>query len=106
MSLLLNIHPGEILQEEYLTPLKLTAYRLAKDTGVPQTRISAILKGQRSVSADTALRLGRFFNTSAQFWLNLQNAYDLRKAAHDAGQAIKDLMKNKAFACLSRSQRI
>lgn len=88
MSLFLNLHPGEILREEYLEPLKLTAYRLAKDIGVPQTRISTILKGKRSITADTALRFAKYFGTTPEFWLNLQTSYDLRKAAHEAGQAI------------------
>lgn len=74
-----NIHPGEVLREEFLIPLGLTAYRLSKDIGVPQTRISEILAEKRSISADTARRLGRYFGTSAQFWLGLQNAYDLEE---------------------------
>ena len=75
-----QIHPGEILREDFLVPMGLTAYRLAKSIDVPQTRISEILKGERSISADTALRLSRFFGTSAQLWLNLQNHYDLETA--------------------------
>ena len=71
------IHPGEILQEDFLVPMGVTPYRLAKSIGVPQTRISEILKGERNISADTALRFARFFGTSAQLWLNLQNHYDL-----------------------------
>lgn len=72
-----NIHPGEILQEEFLKPLNITAYRLAKETMISQTRISEILKGKRSVTADTALRFSRFFGNSPQFWLGLQMDYDL-----------------------------
>ncbi|HEX6097008.1 MAG TPA: HigA family addiction module antitoxin [Thermoanaerobaculia bacterium] len=71
------IHPGEILAEEFLEPLGLTQYRLAKDTSVPARRINEIVKGQRSISADTALRLARYFGTSELFWLNLQARYDL-----------------------------
>ena len=71
------IHPGEILAEEFLAPLQLTQYRLAKDTNVPARRINEIVKGQRSISADTALRLAQYFGTSALFWLNLQARYDL-----------------------------
>jgi|SRR5665213_223957 len=71
------IHPGEILLEEFLSPLGLSQYRLAKDTSVPPRRINEIVKGSRSISADTALRLARYFGTSDRFWLNLQSRYDL-----------------------------
>jgi antitoxin HigA-1 len=71
------VHPGEILAEEFLEPLGLTQYRLAKDTSVPARRINEIVKGQRSISADTALRLAKYFGTSDLFWLNLQARYDL-----------------------------
>lgn len=75
------IHPGEILLTEFMEPLGLTAYRLAKELHVPQPRIHSILHGKRAISADTALRLGIYFNLPAQFWLNLQNEYDVRMAA-------------------------
>jgi len=71
------IHPGEILQQEFLIPLSLSQYRLAKDIFVPPRRINEIIHGTRSISADTALRLAKYFNNSAEFWLNLQNHYDL-----------------------------
>jgi antitoxin HigA-1 len=71
------IHPGEILKEEFLGPLGLSQYRLAKDTSVPPRRINEIVRGMRAISADTALRLGRYFGTSEPFWLNLQTHYDL-----------------------------
>jgi len=71
------IHPGEILLEEFLKPLGISQYRLAKDVGVPARRINEIVHGKRAVSADTALRLGRYFNVSPQFWLNLQANYEL-----------------------------
>lgn len=74
-----NPHPGELLREEFLDPLGITAYRLAKEIGVPLTRVAAILDGRRGITADTAARLGRFFGTSAQFWLNLQAEYELRE---------------------------
>jgi len=77
MKRLRNIHPGEVLKEEFLTPMKISAYRLAKDTGLPQTRISSIVHGQRRITADTALRLGKYFGTSARFWLGLQDDYDI-----------------------------
>src|SRR5213083_2954936 len=71
------VHPGEILQEEFLSPLGLSQYRLAKETSVPPRRINEIVRGSRSISADTALRLARYFGTSERFWLNLQARYDL-----------------------------
>jgi len=72
-----SIHPGEILIEEFLKPMGLSQYRLAKDISVPPRRINEIVHGKRSISADTALRLGRFFGISPQFWLNLQTRFDL-----------------------------
>ncbi len=74
-----NIHPGEILKEEFLMPLKISAYKLAKDINIPQTRISDIIHGKRRITADTALRFSRFFGTSTNFWLGLQNAYDVEE---------------------------
>jgi addiction module HigA family antidote len=79
MKRLKNIHPGEILQEEFLTPLNISAYRLSKEIGIPQTRISEILKGNRRVTADTALRLGKFFGNTPKFWLGLQDDFDLEE---------------------------
>ena len=76
-SLLPPVHPGEILSEEFLKPLGITQYRLAERIHVPRRRINEIVLGQRSISADTALRLARFFGTSDRFWLNLQATYDL-----------------------------
>jgi len=78
-----NIHPGEILKLDFLEPLEITPYRLSKDLGVAQTRISEILAGKRSINADTALRLSRYLGNSAQFWLNLQAQYDLRQAQEE-----------------------
>lgn len=74
-----NIHPGEVLKEEFLVPMNVSAYRLAKEINVPETRISEIVRGKRAVTADTALRFARFFGTTAEFWLNLQNLYDLEE---------------------------
>ena len=79
MEKLKNIHPGEILNEEFLIPLEITAYRLSKETFIPQTRISEIIKGKRRVTADTALRFSKFFGTSAKFWLGLQDDYDIEE---------------------------
>lgn len=79
MEKLRNIHPGEILNEEFLAPMGISAYRLAKETHIPQTRISEILRGNRKITADTALRFGRYFGNSPKFWLGLQNDYDLEE---------------------------
>jgi addiction module HigA family antidote len=77
MNKLKNIHPGEILEEEFLKPMGITAYKLSQAIGVPQTRTSQILKGRRRITADTALRLSKFFGTSSKFWLGLQNDFDI-----------------------------
>lgn len=74
------IHPGEILREEYLAPLVLTSHALAMNLHVPATRINDVVRGKRGITIDTAIRLARFFGTTAQFWLNLQNSYDLKLA--------------------------
>jgi addiction module HigA family antidote len=79
MKRLENTHPGEVLREEFLIPLGLSAYKLSKDIGIPQTRISEILKCNRSITADTALRLSRYFGNSAKFWLGLQNDFDIEE---------------------------
>ena len=76
----MNVHPGEILGEEFLGPLGITAYQLAKSVGVQQTRIGLIVKGRRGITADTAIRFSKFFGTTPEFWMNLQREYDLRKA--------------------------
>ena len=79
MKKLNNIHPGEILLEEFLIPMEISAYRLAKETFLPQTRISEIIKGNRRITADTALRVAKYFGTSAKFWLGLQDDFDLEE---------------------------
>src|SRR3989304_10101855 len=79
MEKIINITPGEILLEEFLKPLKISAYRLSKDTGMPATRVSQILKGKRRITADTALRLSKYFGNSADFWMGIQDEFDLRE---------------------------
>lgn len=79
MEKLSNIHPGEILFHEFLEPLEITAYKLSKDLKIPQTRISEIIKGRRRITADTALRLSKYFGNSAKFWLGLQDDYDIEE---------------------------
>lgn len=83
------IHPGEILQEEFLSPLGISQYRLAKDTSVPPRRINEIVRGQRSISADTALRLARYFSTSERFWVNLQTRFDLEMEKDRLGDRLE-----------------
>jgi len=95
MNRIPNIHPGEILSEDFLKPMGLSAYRLAKGANIDQTRISEIIRGKRSVTADTALRLARFFGNSAEFWLNLQDHYDLEQKKREME---KDLKKIKPYA--------
>ncbi len=92
-KLLANITPGEILEEDFLKPMGLSQYRLAKDIGVPARRINEIVKGERSITADTALRLGRFFKMSAQFWLNLQSHYDLEIMEDRMGRRLEREVK-------------
>ena len=92
------IHPGEVLMEEYLKPMNITQYRLAKDIRVPARRINEIVHGERSVSADTALRLARYFGSSAQFWLNLQASYDLETELDRIGSKIDREVRQLAVA--------
>ncbi len=80
MRMLKNIHPGEVLKEEFLEPMKISVYRLSKETGLSQTRIGQIIKGERSITAETALKLGKFFSVPAEFWMNLQTLYDIEEA--------------------------
>lgn len=95
MKKLRNIHPGEILQDEFLIPLGVSAYKLSKDIGIPQTRVSEILKGNRRVTADTALRLSKYFGNSAKFWLGLQDDFDIEK---------EEQMKSKEFESIEHYQ--
>lgn len=86
-----NIHPGEVLQEEFLVPLGISAYRLANDTRMPQTRISEIVHGRRRVTADTALRLSKYFGTSAEFWVGLQTDHDLEESRRSIKSEIEKI---------------
>ena len=85
------IHPGEILQEEFLIPMKISAYRLAKEIHIDQTRISEIIKGKRGITVDTALRLSKFFGNSVEFWLNLQTQYEIEKNKDKMDFILKDI---------------
>ena len=91
MAKLKNIHPGEVLAEEFLMPFGISAYKLAKDIGIPQTRVSEILKSNRRITADTALRLSKYFGTSAKFWLGLQDDYDLEEEANAKSNLIDSI---------------
>ena len=90
------IHPGETLQEDFLKPLGLTAARLARELSVPAGRIGDIIHGRQGVTADTALRLGRYFGTTPQFWMNLQANYDLETAQDERGSEITDITPYRA----------
>lgn len=96
MERLPNIHPGEILKEEFLDPFRISAYRLSKEIKIPQTRISQIIKGKRRITADTALRLSEFFGNSPQFWMGIQNDYDLEEERINIEEELKDITRVKA----------
>ena len=83
------VPPGEIIRQDFLEPMEISAYRLAMDTGMSQTRVKEILDGNRGITADTALRLGRFFGTDPQWWINMQTVYDLQRAQEESGAAIE-----------------
>ena len=91
MAKLKNIHPGEVLSEEFLIPFGISAYKLAKDINIPQTRVSEILKGNRRITADTALRLSKYFGNSAKFWLGLQDDFDLEEEANAKSNLIDNI---------------
>ena len=86
-----NIHPGEILLEEFLNPMQISAYKLSKDVDIPQTRISQIIKGNRRITADTALRLSSYFGNSAKFWLGLQDDYDIEDERQKKAEIFKNI---------------
>jgi addiction module HigA family antidote len=98
MERLNNIHPGEVLLEEFMKPTEITAYRLSKDIEIPQTRISEILKGRRRITADTALRLSRYFGNSAKFWLGLQDDFDIEEELNNRKSEFQRIKKRKDFA--------
>ena len=91
MAKLKNIHPGEVLSEEFLVPFNITAYKLAKDIEIPQTRVSEIIKGNRRITADTALRLSKYFGNSAKFWLGLQGDFDIEEQISTKGSLLKSI---------------
>ncbi len=96
MAKLQNIHPGEVLLEEFLTPMEISQNRLARDIGVPPRRINEIVHGKRAITADTALRLARYFGTSEGFWMGLQADYDLEEARIQLGDRLKREVRTRA----------
>ena len=104
MKKLKNIHPGEIILQEFMIQLNITAYRLSKDIGIPQTRISQIIKGKRRITADTALRLSSYFGTSPKFWLGLQNDFDIEEEKRNLGDSLKSIRKFKMRVSQRQSQ--
>jgi len=98
MEKLKNIHPGEVLMEEFLLPMNISAYRLSGDIKIPQTRISEIIKGRRRITADTALRLSNYFGNSAKFWLGLQDDFDIEEALNEKIEEFKSIKKYKINA--------
>lgn len=98
METLANVHPGEILFEEFLKPMNISAYKLSKDIGIPQTRTSAILNGKRAITADTALRLSLYFGTSPKFWLGLQDDYDLEETMKNKQTELDRIKKSESNA--------
>jgi addiction module HigA family antidote len=95
MEKLANIHPGEVLMEEFLVPMEITAYRLSKDLEIPQTRVSMIINGKRRITADTALRLSSYFGNSAKFWLGLQDDYDIEEENTNQSDLFKRIRKSR-----------
>jgi addiction module HigA family antidote len=93
-----SVHPGEILKEEFLEPLKMTTYRLAKELNVPTPRINDIVIQKRGISPETAVLLARFFNTSEQFWMNLQDAYDIQRTKHELAPKLRQIKPLAASA--------
>jgi addiction module HigA family antidote len=98
MKKIKNIHPGEILLEEFLLPMEISAYKLSKDIGIPQTRISEIIKGNRSITADTALRLSIYFGNSPKFWLGLQDDFDIEETAKLKSRDLASIRKHQIHA--------
>jgi len=94
MEKLANIHPGEILNLEFLEPLEITAYRLSKDLKIPQTRISEIVKGNRRITADTALRLSKYFGNSPKFWLGIQDDYDIEEEKESKEKELNEIKQH------------
>ena len=98
MEMIPNVTPGEILNEEFLKPMQITAYRLAQDTGMPATRISQILKGRRRITADTALRLSAYFGNSAEFWTGIRDEYEVRAEQERLEEELRKIPRAQTVA--------
>jgi addiction module HigA family antidote len=98
MKRIANIHPGEVLKEEFLIPMNISVYRLAKETGLSQTRLGQIIAGKRSITAETALKLGKALRVPAQFWMNLQVLYDIEEAERTLKKEIVRIQPIEASA--------
>jgi addiction module HigA family antidote len=105
MARLKNIHPGEVLLEEFLIPYEISAYRLSKDIGIPQTRVSEILKGRRRITADTALRLSVYFQNTPKFWIGLQTDFDLEEEKQALGKQLSQIPKFSSVEKTKRPER-
>ncbi len=102
MRHLKNIHPGEVLKEEFLEPMGITVYRIAKETGLSQTRIGQIIRGERGITAETALKIGKFLGTGPEFWMNLQTLYDIEEVSRRKNKevaAIRPFSSECATSC-------
>ena len=93
----INVHPGEILLEEFLQPLHISAYRLSKETGIPESKLSDIIHGKRNITAQLSLKLGKFFELNSEFWLGLQNDFDLRKERENLKKELNSIKSYKLF---------
>lgn len=91
MRHLKNIHPGEVLHEEFMVPMGISAYRIAKETGLAPTRLGQIIRGERGITAETAIKMGRYLNTGAEFWMNLQALYDIEEASRLYSKELKNI---------------
>ncbi|MCR1795745.1 HigA family addiction module antitoxin [Leptospira sp. id769339] len=94
---LLNVHPGEILQEEFLDPMGISGYRLSKETGIPESKISDIIHGKRNITASISIKLGKFFDLNPHFWIGLQNDYDIREEQHKLAKVLKSMKSYRDF---------
>lgn len=99
----LNVHPGEILLEEFLKPMHISAYRLAKETGIPESKISDIVKGKRNITASISIKLGKFFELNPQFWIGIQNDHDIRE---ESQKLAKQLTVMKTFRDFYVEQKV
>lgn len=106
MRKLKNIHPGEVVKEEFLEPMGISVYRLSRETGLLQTRLAQIIRGQRAVTAETALKLGKFFSVPAEFWMNLQALYDIEEARNKYKKEIESIHTADEFRKLNKEESI